>query len=307
LAIPQSNNGIAIVREKDFARLNPDVTLASTHNRTEKTMSDATTVFRKLHEDPAGPLRLANVWDAGSARLVESLGARAVATTSAGVGWALGYPDGNLLPVKQLENLVSNIVRIVRVPVSVDVEAGYSDDPKKVGENLKAVLGSGIAGINIEDGTDPVDLLVAKIETIKRVAVSLGVDIFVNARTDVYLQGLFPEEKRMEETVTRAARYRSAGADGIFVPALSDPKQIKEIVPAVKLPVNLMAWPGLPNAAELKQLGVRRLSSGSGIPQILWNHVAWLAKEFLETGASEPMSVDYMAHGELQGLFAVNR
>ncbi len=271
-------------------------------------MNDATAVFRKLHSDPSRPLLLPNVWDAGSARLVESLGAKAVATTSAGVGWALGYPDGNALPVKQLENLISNILRIVRIPLSVDVEAGYTNDPKAVGENLKGILGSGIAGINIEDGTGPTDALAAKIENVKKTTASLGVDVFVNARTDVYLQSLVPEGQRIKETIARAQVYRSAGADGIFVPALSDPKQIAEIVPAVvTMPLNLMAWPGLPNAAELKKLGVRRLSSGSGIPQVIWNRVARLAKTFLETGASEPMSEDYMSHADLQALFAVNR
>ena len=270
-------------------------------------MNDATTLFRKLHADPSGPLRLANVWDVGSARLIESLGAKAIATTSAGVGWALGYPDGNVLPVQQLVNLVSNILRVVRIPVSVDVEAGYTHDPKAVGETLKAILGSGIAGINIEDGTESADLLAAKIENIKKTAASLGVDVFVNARTDVYLQALVPEGRRAQETITRAGVYRSAGADGIFVPALADPTQIAEIVPAVHMPVNLMAWPGLPNAAELGKLGVRRLSAGSGIPQIIWNHVARLAKAFLETGASHPMSQDYMAHADLQALFAAKR
>lgn len=269
-------------------------------------MNDTTTVFRKLHEDPSGPLRLANVWDVGSARLVESLGAKAIATTSAGVGWALGYPDGNRLPVKQLENLVYNIMRVVRIPVSVDVEAGYTHDPKATGENLKGILGSGIAGINIEDGTDPADLLAAKIENIKKVVASLGVDVFVNARTDVYLQQLFPEGQRVKETIARAGIYRSAGADGIFVPALADRKQIAEIVPAVNMPLNLMAWPGLPNAVELAKLGVRRLSAGSGISQVVWNRVAQLAKAFLETGASDPNSQDYMAHADLQRLFAID-
>jgi 2-methylisocitrate lyase-like PEP mutase family enzyme len=133
-------------------------------------MNETTSVFRKLHADPSGPLLLANVWDAGGARLVENLGAKAVATTSAGVAWALGYPDGNALPVEQLENLVSNILRVVRIPVSVDVEAGYTQDPKGVGEHLKAILGSGIAGINIEDGADPADLLAAKIDSVKKTA-----------------------------------------------------------------------------------------------------------------------------------------
>src|ERR1700761_6450865 len=110
--------------------------------------------FRALHTNPEKPLLLANIWDVGGARLVESLGGKAIATTSAGVAWSLGYADGNHLPVDALTRLAANIVKTVQIPVSIDVEAGYADDPAVVSENLKPIFDAGVVGINIEDGTD---------------------------------------------------------------------------------------------------------------------------------------------------------
>ena len=259
--------------------------------------------FREMHNNKT-PLRLPNAWDAGSARIFEDLGAPAIATTSAGVSWALGYPDGNVLPVRLLAELTANIVRAIRVPLSVDVEAGYSNDPKAVGEVLRPVLAAGAVGINIEDGKESPDVLVTKIETIRNTATTLGIELFINARTDVYLQELVSAERRVEETYKRASRYRAAGADGIFVPALSNPKEIAIIAKEVQMPLNVLAWPGLPAADALGKLGVRRLSAGSGIPQVLWHHAAELARTFLETGDSKPLSEGYMAHAKLQELFA---
>lgn len=266
-----------------------------------------TQVFRALHSNPDQLLLLSNIWDVGGAKLVESLGAKAVATTSAGVAWALGYPDGNRLPVERQARLAEDIVKAVKIPVSIDVEAGYSEDPAVVGENLKAVLDAGIAGINIEDGKDLPALLAKKIEQIKRVASSMNVDVFINARTDVYLQNLVPDEAKAEETLARAAIYHAAGADGLFVPALTEPTQIAQMTGGADLPVNLLAWPGLPKAAELVKLGVRRLSAGSGISQIIWRHVAKLTETFLAEGDSELFTKDFMAHGQIQGLFADSR
>ncbi len=113
-------------------------------------------------------LILPNAWDAGSARLFEEAGAKAIATTSAGVGWALGYPDGNALPVEKLAALVENITNAIRVPLTVDVEGGYTDDPKKIPHNLKPILEAGAVGINIEDGEGAPDLLARKIEQVRK-------------------------------------------------------------------------------------------------------------------------------------------
>ena len=258
--------------------------------------------FRQLHKN-SSVLRLANAWDAGSARIVEMLGAPAVATTSAGVAWALGYPDGYKLPVQELARVTASITRAIRIPLSVDVENGYTDEPSEVGRVLTPVFESGAVGINIEDGREAPSLLAAKIEQIKMTAEKLAIGVFINARTDVYLQALMGEDQRLDETIARAKLYRNAGADGIFVPGLTEPNAIRAIVQATDLPLNLLARPGLPDAAELSKLGVRRLSAGSAISAAACQTVADLAKEFLETGSSASVLKNNMPYGQLQSLF----
>src|SRR5437867_8180088 len=141
--------------------------------------------FRRLHQE--GLLVLPNAWDAGTARLIESLGARAIATSSAAVAWSRGYADGDHLPVPLLLATVSEIARVVKLPITVDVEGGYSNDPSAVAGTIAAVIDAGGVGINVEDGTADPGLLCAKIEQVKREASRRGVELFVNARTDVYL------------------------------------------------------------------------------------------------------------------------
>jgi len=257
--------------------------------------------FRHLHAD--GLLLLANAWDAGSARLIESLGAAAVATTSAGVAWAHGFADGDHLPVPRLIATVADIARAVRVPLSVDMEGGYSDDPDTVADHVAGVIEVGAVGINLEDGGGAPDALCAKIERIKRAAARLGVALFVNARTDVYLRGLAPEPRRVEETLARAARYREAGADGLFVPGLTDEAQVRAIAAQCGLPLNLLARAALPPAAQLRDWGVRRLSAGSDLAQSAHALTQRLAAGFLDDGDSRPLAAEAMGYGELNALF----
>jgi 2-methylisocitrate lyase-like PEP mutase family enzyme len=264
--------------------------------------AETAAIFHRLHEGPE-PLLLPNAWDAGSARLMESLGAKAVATTSAGVAWTHGYPDGDVLPVRMLVSTIVAIARAVRVPLTVDVEGGYSDDPAAVEETVARIVEAGAVGINIEDGGGAPDLLCLKIERARRAGQHFGIDLFINARTDVYLRGLAPEGKRVAEVLSRAALYRNAGASGLFVPGLREPNEIKAVAADAGLPLNVMAWPGLPAAAELAPLGVRRLSAGSGIAQALWGKAASLAESFLKTGKSDPLGEGAMAYGDINGLF----
>ena len=256
--------------------------------------------FRQLHA--SGLLILPNVWDAGSARLVESLGARALATSSAAVAWAHGYPDGDLLPVPLLAATVAEIRRVATLPLSVDVEGGYSTDPAGVAETVARVVDAGGVGINLEDGTSEPYLLCAKIEAARQSARRLGVELFVNARTDVYLRNLAPPERRIAETLARAEQYRSAGADGIFVPGVVDPEQIRAVAQGVRLPLNVLARAGLPDAARLEALGVRRLSAGSGIAQAVFGRIAALASGFMKTGASDPLGEGAMPYAEINAL-----
>jgi 2-methylisocitrate lyase-like PEP mutase family enzyme len=268
----------------------------------ETDMSQHAATFRQMHGGPE-LLRFPNAWDAGSARLFESLGARAIATSSAGVAWTLGYADGGKMPAEVAIGAAVNMARVLCVPLSVDMEKGYADDPKTVGETIRRLIDAGIAGINIEDGSDAPAKLAAKIEAIKSAAAQAGSDIFVNARTDVFLANLVDAPKRVGETLSRGASYRAAGADSLFVPGLCDAAEIAAVVQGAGLPINVMAWPGLAAAAELGRLGVRRLSAGSGIAQMLWGHAEKLARDFLDTGRSESMADGAMPYPQLQALF----
>ncbi len=263
--------------------------------------------FRGLHERPGQPLILPNAWDAGSARLVEALGAQAVATTSAGVAWSLGYADGNHLPASILAQRAAEVVRAVAVPVTVDAESGYSDDPATVAKNLAPLFATGVAGINIEDGLDAPELLAKKIEAIKRSLAAQGLDVFVNVRTDVFLKGLKPSaDEKVDETLARAKIYQSAGADGLFVPGMADAAHIGAVAKQAGLPLNVMAVSGLPKREELARLDVRRLSAGSAIAQVAWQSVQRLARQFLADGDSGIFS-EAMGYGDLQGLFVDKR
>ena len=256
--------------------------------------------FRQLHEE--GLLVLVNVWDAGTARLIESLGAKAIATSSAAVAWSHGYADGDLLPVPKLLATVEEIVRVVSVPVTVDIEGGYSTEPDDVADVVAGVMQAGVVGINLEDGANSPDLLSTKIERAKETAQRLGMDLFVNARTDAYLRPLVPSDRRVEETIAREERYRGAGADGIFVPGVTDAKEIQEIASAAQLPLNVLARPGLPPAAELEQLGVRRLSTGSWIAQAVYGKISTLASNFLKDGASSPLAEGSIVYARINEL-----
>ncbi len=268
-------------------------------------MTHLAVTFRRLHDNTT-PLRLPNVWDAGSARLFESLGAAAIATTSAGVAWALGFQDARRLPFDEVVAVVSRMARVLTVPLSVDIENGYSDDPRVVADHVMRLVDAGIAGINIEDGPDPATLLAAKIESIRTVLAKAGMELFVNARSDVVLAGLVEKSKQVEESITRGKLYARAGADGLFLPGLHQAEPIQAVIADVSLPLNVMAWPGLPNATVLGKLGVRRLSAGSGISQALWGRAETLARDFLQDGCSEPLSEASMPYAKLQGLFASN-
>jgi 2-methylisocitrate lyase-like PEP mutase family enzyme len=238
--------------------------------------------FRGLHA-PGELLILPNAWDAGSARIIESCGATAIATSSAAVAWALGYPDGNALPPRMLTRTIETIVRVIDVPLTVDSEAGYSDDPTDAAENVAAFANAGAVGINIEDGSDSPDLLCAKIEEIKKRVP----DLFVNARIDVLLRKLASPESSLDEIAARAHRYRDAGADGIFVPMIAGFDDIRAVVERIApLPLNVMAIPSLPPASELRRLGVRRLSAGAGIGRAALGLIRELATPFLREGDS---------------------
>ena len=202
--------------------------------------------FHRLHDDF---LILPNVWDAGSAKIVERAGAQAIATSSAAVSWAHGYADGHDLPIGKLAATVAEIARVTALPITADAEGGYADDAKQVGENVAALIGAGAVGINLEDGHDPHELHLRKIEAARAAADRAGLNLYINARTDAYLKQLVPPEQALEVTLRRARAFKGAGASGLFVPFAMKPDDIKAIAQDIDLPLNIMAWPGVPDAA----------------------------------------------------------
>jgi 2-methylisocitrate lyase-like PEP mutase family enzyme len=261
------------------------------------------TTFRRLHLAP-NLLILPNAWDAGSARLIESLGARAIATTSAGLAWSHGYPDGNALPTDQLIATTRDIARAIGVPLSMDIEEGYSDDERTVARLVTDIVNAGAAGINIEDGAGSPDQLCRKIAAIRDSTSRSGSDLFVNARTDVYLRGIAVADAAVDEVIDRAARYRAAGSDGLFVPGLIDGEAMAAIAAAIHpMPLNIMAAPGLPSIDGLRTVGVRRLSSGSAIAQASWGRTSRLAAAFLEGDVGDLFG-SAAEYGKMNELFA---
>lgn len=263
-------------------------------------MNALDTQFHQLHHD--GLLILTNVADATGARLVEQLGGKAVATSSAAVAWTHGYPDGNTLPLERLISTVESIARVIQVPLSVDIEAGYSDDLGRVAEVIDAVIAAGAVGINIEDGSGTPDLLVRKIEVARQVAEKRNVKLFINARTDVYLKGLVPAEDRVAETLHRAALYQAAGANGLFAAGVTSAYEIEAICKGTTLPVNVLGFACLPSPEELVALGVRRLSAGSGIAEFMYGAMGLLVKSFLASGKLDTHDLKAFTYGEVNGL-----
>jgi 2-methylisocitrate lyase-like PEP mutase family enzyme len=256
--------------------------------------------LHQLHHE--GLLILTNVADAAGARLVEQLGNKAVATSSAAVAWVHGYPDGNTLPLERLVSTVESIARVISVPLTIDIEAGYSDDLERVAQVVDAVIAAGAVGINIEDGSSPPELLVRKIEIARQVADRRNVNLFINARTDVYLRGLVPAEDRVAETLRRAALYQAAGANGLFAAGVTAEYEIKALCEGTSLPLNVLGFPGLPSPEALEALGVRRLTAGSGIAEFLYGAMAGIAKSFMQTGKFDSHDLKALTYGEVNAL-----
>jgi 2-methylisocitrate lyase-like PEP mutase family enzyme len=256
------------------------------------------TDFRSLHV-PGDPLLLVNAWDAASARIVEAAGAAAVATTSAGVAWSLGSPDGGGLDRDSAVAVVARIAAAVSVPVTADIESGYGSTPEEVAATVGAIVAAGAVGINIEDTEQrrlrDVDEQSRRIAAVRRADGT----VFINARVDTYLVGAGD----LAETVRRASAYLAAGADGVFVPGVADPEVIAALVEAVKAPVNVMAGPGSPPVPELAKLGVARISLGASVAQAAYALVQRSAQEAFGTGTYDTLGggLDY---GSLNALLS---
>jgi len=241
-------------------------------------------------------LFLPNAWDVASARILEEAGHPAIATTSAGVAYSLGYVDGQQISRDEMLTVVARIARAVRVPVTADLEAGYGTTPEAIADTVKAAIEAGAIGMNLEDLSgdekNPLVDLPGQVETIRAVreaATVAGVPFVLNARTDVYLATIGPEETRFERTAERLRAYRKAGADCVFAPGVTDLATITKLVKAVEAPLNILAAPASPAIAELEKVGVARVSTGSGIMRAAMGVVQRVAKEMIADRSCESM------------------
>jgi len=269
---------------------------------------DRAQLFHSLHvNEPV--LVLANAWDVASARIVESAGAAAVATTSAGVAWSLGYPDGDALDLDRAVDLIARVVAAVDVPVTADIESGYADDAAGVGRTIGRVLAAGAVGVNLEDahhgGDAPLRTVADQTERIaaaRAAADDAGVALYINARIDTYLRSVGDPARRLQETLDRARAYLEAGASGIFVPGTTEQATVAKLVEGIAGPVNLLVGPGAPSVPELGKLGVARVSAGSSIAAAAYSLARAAAIEMATSGGYETIAGE-LEYGAMNALF----
>lgn len=268
--------------------------------------------FRSSHSGPA-PLVLINVWDVASARIIEDLGFPAIATTSAGIAFSQGFPDGQKIPPDQMMTAIAHIAQSVKVPVTADAEAGYGDSPEHAAQTAHNLLMAGAVGMNFEDATGLPDhplaelsLQLERIRAIREAAAKLGVRLVLNARTDVYLLQVGDPAKRYDEAVKRLRAYRDAGADCVFAPGVRDTPTIGRLVSDLRCPVNVLAVPGSPSVAELSAVGVNRISLGSGPVRATLGLLRRLAQEVSAKGKYSMMEGG-PSHAEMNQLMSSNQ
>jgi 2-methylisocitrate lyase-like PEP mutase family enzyme len=266
--------------------------------------------FRRMH-DRSSLLLLPNAWDAMSARIFEAAAFKAIATTSAGVSYSLGYPDGELVPRDEMIAAVSRIARCVNVPVTADMESGFGRHPDDIAETVRLVIAAGAVGINLEDTIHgaaqtlyEIPDAAARVRTAREAATAAGVPIVINARTDVYLLGIGEKSSRFDHAVSRLNAYHAAGADCLYAIGYFDAETIGRLVKAVSGPLNIMGLPGIPPVAELECLGVARVSMASGPIRIAMTATRRAAEQLLRTGSFDTFGGDTMSHQEANALMS---
>lgn len=265
--------------------------------------------FRRAHRGPP-LLLLPNAWDAMSARQFEAAGFGAVATTSGGLAWALGFADGEHAPWADVLAATERIVRAVRVPVTADIEAGYGETPGEVARSITDVVRAGAVGINLEDGTPradlpvrPVEQAAGRIRAAREAARAAGVPLVINARIDLYLKNVGDAAGRFEETVRRGKAYLAAGADCIYPFGTLDLDTIARLVKAIDGPINVVARAGTPPVAELERVGVARVSIASGATLAVMSLIKRIGTELRASGRFDVLEHS-MNRPEAQSLFS---
>jgi len=264
--------------------------------------------LRELHHGPA-ILVLPNAWDAASARVFEQAGFPAIATTSSGVAAAFGYPDGQRISRDEMTDAVRHIAAAAACPVTADMEAGFGDGIDEVLQTVRAVIEAGAVGINIEDSTKKgrkklveSEYQVALIKAMRQLADVLDVPLVINARTDVFLLPGGSADSKVEQAVQRASAYLAAGADCFFPIGASDANTIAALARAISGPVNILAGPKTPSIAELADLGVARVSFGSGPMRAALGYLRAVAQELYDEGTYTRLLQGAISSNELRQL-----
>ncbi|MCP4204099.1 MAG: isocitrate lyase/phosphoenolpyruvate mutase family protein [bacterium] len=265
---------------------------------------DKAELFRKLHLDPE-ILVLPNTSDVGTSRLVEEADFPAVATSSAGIAWILGYADGEKISREEMLSMVRRIADAVQVPVTADLESGYGRDPEDVAETVRRAVAAGAVGMNLEDARGgqllDFELAVERVRVARESAGATGVDLVINARTDGYLRvGNGPEV--FAESVRRANAYGEAGADCLFVPGVRDDETIAALVREIDGPINILAGGNCPPLPRLEELGVGRVSIG-GLFSLASATLVRRALDELKGSGNYGFAQDIILHGEMNALF----
>lgn len=275
----------------------------------KKTQAELARDFLALHRGP-NILVLPNAWDVASARIFEEAGFPAIGTSSAGVAFALGYPDGQKISRDEMLGVVRRIADAVEVPVTADVEAGYGTAPEEVAETAKAVIAAGAVGMNLEDGAEEnpeylADLILQKeiILAVLGVAAATRVPLVLNARTDIFLYGIGPAETRLTRTVERLNAYRAGGAQSLFAPGVKDRETIAQLARGVAGPLNILATVGTPSALELQQIGVARVSVGSGPMRSSLGFLDRMARGLRAEGDFKIMTEGSLPYADVNRLF----
>ena len=237
--------------------------------------------FLQLHKNST-PLLLGNIWDVNSAKIFEANGYKAIGTSSLAVARSIGYEDGEKLPFENLLQLAKRVIEVVSIPFSIDMEGGYSRTIDGITENIQKLHDVGVVGINLEDTiagtTRQLQAVTDFQKTLSAIADHISrnnLKMFLNIRTDGFLLGM---PTALNETLTRIETYKNSGADGIFVPCITNRNDIKEVVKATTLPINVMCMPGLPDFEELESLGVKRISMGGFLFNNIYDNVGKLSK-----------------------------
>ena len=265
--------------------------------------------FRALHGGP-GVFVIGSVWDAASAVVFEREGFAALGTSSAGIAYSHGLPDGEVITLDAMIDAVGRIAGAVGIPVSVDLESGYGESPEAVAQACRRAIEAGAVGINLEDARPgareliEIDQQCARIRAIRRAADATGVPLFINARTDGFWLGLWDEDRRLADSIARSQAYVAAGADGVFVPGALERRTITAIAGSVAAPLNVLAMPGCPDIDTLATLGVRRLSQGSGPARASMALARRIARELLDEGRYTSFQTGTIGYAAANHLFA---